>query len=87
MFVIMAYDINEKRVGKVLKVARKYLHWVQKSVLEGNLSTGKYHSLLKELKKVLKEKEDTVRFYLLLSRNAVKIENLGKESRGEEIII
>lgn len=87
MFVIMAYDINEERVRKVLKVARKYLHWVQKSLFEGNLSTGKYHSLLKELKKILNEKEDSVRFYLLLSRNSVKIENLGKESRGETIIL
>ena len=35
MFVIMVYDVNQKRVAKVLKIARKYLNWVQNSVFGG----------------------------------------------------
>ncbi|HEX3036517.1 MAG TPA: CRISPR-associated endonuclease Cas2, partial [Thermodesulfobacteriota bacterium] len=31
MFVILVYDVGEKRVTKVLKTARKYLYWVQNS--------------------------------------------------------
>ena len=34
MFVILVYDVGEKRVAKVLKICRKYLTWVQNSVLE-----------------------------------------------------
>ena len=43
MFVIMSYDINKKRVSKVMKVCRKYLIHVQKSVFEGNLTEVALH--------------------------------------------
>ncbi len=29
MYVILVYDIGEKRVGKMLKLCRKYLNWIQ----------------------------------------------------------
>lgn len=32
MFVILVYDISEKRGAKILKLARNYLAWVQNSV-------------------------------------------------------
>ena len=40
MYLIMVYDINEKRVKKVLKIGRKYLDWIQNSVLEGEITEG-----------------------------------------------
>ena len=40
------YDVNEKRTGKMLKLCRKYLNWIQNSVFEGEISEVK----LKELK-------------------------------------
>lgn len=46
MFVIVVYDINRKRVGRALKICRKYLVHVQKSVFEGNITEGQ----LKQLK-------------------------------------
>ncbi|MEN2993717.1 MAG: CRISPR-associated endonuclease Cas2, partial [Thermodesulfovibrio sp.] len=45
MRVILVYDINEKRVSKVLKTCRKYLHWVQNSVFEGELTEAKLEKL------------------------------------------
>jgi CRISPR/Cas system-associated endoribonuclease Cas2 len=47
----MVYDINEKRVNKVLKIARKYLTWVQNSVLEGEITEAKFLKLKWEKKK------------------------------------
>ncbi len=38
MFVILVYDVGEKRVAKMLKTCRKYLHWIQNSVFEGELT-------------------------------------------------
>jgi CRISPR-associated protein Cas2 len=46
MYVILVYDVGEKRVGKMLKLCRKYLHWIQNSVFEGEITEVK----LKELK-------------------------------------
>lgn len=40
MYVIMVYDVAEERVYKVLKTARKYLNWIQNSVLEGEITQG-----------------------------------------------
>jgi CRISPR-associated protein Cas2 len=45
MYVILVYDVGEKRVGKMLKLCRRYLNWIQNSVFEGEISEVK----LKEL--------------------------------------
>ena len=46
---ILVYDINEKRVTKVLKTCRKYLYWVQNSVFEGEISPAKLEKLKLDL--------------------------------------
>ena len=46
MYVIIVYDVGEKRVGKMLKLCRQYLCWIQNSVLEGELSEAKLLSLM-----------------------------------------
>ena len=46
MYIILVYDVGQKRVGKMLKLCRKYLSWIQNSVFEGEISEVK----LKELK-------------------------------------
>ena len=45
MFVIVTYDVNVKRNNKVLKICRKYLVHVQKSVFEGNITEAKLRKL------------------------------------------
>jgi CRISPR-associated protein Cas2 len=51
MYVILVYDVGEKRVGKMLKLCRKYLNWIQNSVFEGEITEVK----LKELKHLAKQ--------------------------------
>ena len=31
MYIIAVYDVGEKRVAKMLKLCRRYLHWIQNS--------------------------------------------------------
>ena len=62
MFVVMVYDIGEKRVQKVLKTSRKYLYWVQNSVFEGEITNANYIKLKTELKKIIDEDYDSIRF-------------------------
>lgn len=64
MFVIMVYDINAKRVAKVLKTSRRYLVWVQESVFEGDMTPGRLKSLKNELNKIINPEEDSVLFYV-----------------------
>ena len=50
MFILMFYDVGEKRVNKVLKTARRYLTWIQNSVLEGDLTPAGFESLKADVK-------------------------------------
>ena len=42
MFVILTYDIGAKRVSKIMKICRKYLLHVQRSVFEGNITRSSF---------------------------------------------
>lgn len=84
MFVILVYDINKKRVAKVLKTSRKYLSWVQNSVLEGNISEASFTKLKMEIMNIIKEKEDSVIFYTFRSKNYSKREEYGLKKGGDD---
>jgi CRISPR-associated protein Cas2 len=48
MYVILVYDMDQKRVGKMLKLCRRYLNWIQNSVFEGELTEVKLKELILE---------------------------------------
>ncbi|GAB5047039.1 CRISPR-associated endonuclease Cas2 [Thermodesulfovibrio sp. TK110] len=87
MKVILVYDINEKRVAKVLKTCRKYLNWVQNSVFEGEITEAKLVKLKMELKKIINEEEDSVIIYTFRSAWYTNRETIGIKKGGEELII
>ena len=60
MYIILVYDIGEKRVGKMLKLCRQYLTWIQNSVFEGELTEGQLQRLLSEAKRIMVEDEDSL---------------------------
>lgn len=69
MHVILIYDIStedatgQKRLAKSLKICRKYLTHVQKSVFEGDLTEGKLAMLNRDLKKAIDMNQDFVILY------------------------
>ena len=79
MYVIMVYDFGEKRVGKMLRLCRKYLMWVQNSVFEGEISDVKLKELTMKAKKFM-EPEDSI----ILFKHDSKL-YLDKEIIGREI--
>lgn len=83
----MVYDINEKRVNKVLKTGRKYLNWVQNSVFEGEITAAKFVKLKTELKRIIKKEEDSVIFYILRTTRYSEREIMGIRKGGEDLII
>lgn len=87
MFVILVYDVNVKRVAKVLKTSRKYLNWVQNSVLEGDISEVNYRKLKTELLRIIDAEEDSVIFYTFRTKNYSKREAFGLKKGGEEIFL
>ena len=77
MYVILVYDVNVQRVAKVLKVGRRYLTWVQNSVMEGPLTQAQFRRLKEEIRRVINPKEDSILFYTLRSAKDVRRESLG----------
>ena len=45
MYVIAVYDVDQKRCGKMLKLCRGYLHHVQNSVFEGEITEARLMEL------------------------------------------
>jgi len=87
LFIIMVYDVNQKRVAKVLKKGRKYLYWVQNSVLEGEISEANFKKLKMELEKIINEDEDSVIFYTFRTTKYSKRESMGIKKGGDDNII
>ncbi len=82
MYVILAYDFNEKRVQKALKICRKYLKWVQNSVFEGEITWAKLEKLKWELQSLMKDEEDSVRIYTFKNEKCFSVDTMGLEKGG-----
>ena len=67
MYVIAVYDCGEKRVGKMLKLCRRYLHWIQNSVFEGELTPVQLKELKIEAAKIMDRSVDS--FIIFTSRD------------------
>lgn len=86
MYVILVYDINQKRVGKALKICRKYLMHIQKSVFEGNITEVKLRALKEELSHLIDTQADSVIIYHLDSVKYTKKEQIGVVQSTSNII-
>jgi len=60
MYVILVYDCGQKRVGKMLKLCRKYLSWIQNSVFEGEISEVKLKELILKAEKIMEKEDDSL---------------------------
>ena len=60
MYVILVYDIGERRVGKMLKLCRKYLNWIQNSVFEGEITEVKMEELKIKAKGIMEMDIDSL---------------------------
>jgi CRISPR-associated protein Cas2 len=67
MYVILVYDIQQNRVGKMLKLCRRYLNWIQNSVFEGEISELKLKELIFEARQIMDESYDSL--IIFSSRN------------------
>ncbi len=84
MMVLMVYDVQERRCGAALKIARRYLTRVQNSVFEGELTHGNLAALKRELGAVLDLSYDSVLFYTWRDEKYTSRETLGVLLAGPE---
>ncbi|EGL83975.1 CRISPR-associated protein Cas2 [Caldalkalibacillus thermarum TA2.A1] len=87
MFVIITYDVNEKRVHKVCKKLREYLLWTQNSVFEGELTKGKLNKCLAELEKIINKEEDSIYLYTIENPRHLKKTVFGQEKCNDDLFL
>jgi CRISPR-associated protein Cas2 len=63
MYVILVYDVGEKRVGKMLKLCRKYLNWIHNSVFEVEITEVKLEELKLKAKALMNTDCDSLIFF------------------------
>ena len=86
MYVILVYDImidNEENGAKVLrnvfKICKKYLHHIQNSVFEGEVTKGQLESLKYELRNFIRDDKDSMIIFEHSSNKWMNKEFLGKK--------
>lgn len=81
MFIILVYDVGEKRVGKMCHFARRYLQHIQNSVFEGDLSESKLEALKAGLLKRMAPDEDSAILWVSRDSRWADRQILGIEKR------
>ena len=85
MLVLITYDVNTEtnagktRLRKVAKQCTNYGRRVQNSVFECVLDSTQLFVLKKELKELINEEEDSLRFYALGNSYKNKIIHMGSK--------
>ena len=79
MYVILVYDMDIKRCGKMLKLCRKYLNWIQNSVFEGEITPAALKELQGSAKEIMDLEQDSLIFFKSRDERWLEKEVLGKE--------
>lgn len=87
MYVILVYDIGQKRVGKMLKLCRKYLNWIQNSVFEGEITEVKLEELKIKSKKLMDGESDSLIIFKSRDEKWLYKEIVGSERSSLDNII
>ncbi|MGE4590107.1 MAG: CRISPR-associated endonuclease Cas2 [Acidaminococcaceae bacterium] len=87
MYVILVYDIGQKRVGKMLKLCRKYLNWIQNSVFEGEISEVKLKELIAKSRGIMDKDYDSLIIFKSRQEKWLEKQIVGKEKSSLDQII
>ena len=79
LYLIVVYDVGEKRVGKVCKFLKRYLPRVQNSVFEGELPVSKLELMKSGLKKIILLEEDSVLLWVMRDDHFLDRQIMGTE--------
>lgn len=86
MFVILSYDVEAKRVAKVMKVCRRYLRHMHESVFEGKITEKKLEELKTLIGNIVDPEYDAVCIYRFPSVKYARKDEIGlKKGRGDII--
>lgn len=86
-YMILVYDIGEKRVGKVFKICKKYLVPFQKSVFRGEITPSNLIKLRSDLQKVIDKEVDFVAMFKMTGDYVFDEEIVGVRLHNQESML
>jgi CRISPR-associated protein Cas2 len=87
MYVVVVYDVEQRRVVKVCQFLRRYLNWVQNSAFEGELSESQLEEVIVGVRKLVNRTSDSVYFYVIPDRKWCKRRVVGVEKSLSDTIL
>lgn len=87
MYVILVYDIGQKRVGKMLKLCRQYLNWIQNSVFEGESTEVKLKELLFRAESIMDKEVDSIIIFKSQNEKWLEKQVVGREKNELDTFI
>lgn len=87
VYVLVAYDIDEKRVGKVNKILKKYLTWTQNSLFEGEITEGLLMQCMAEIAAKTVPSYDSIYVYRIANPKHIKKTIYGVEKDFESMFL
>ena len=82
MYIILVYDVGQKRVGKMLKLCRQYLNWIQNSVFEGEITEVKLLELKHKATLIMDEEDDSLIIFKTRQEKWLDKEIVGSERQN-----
>lgn len=87
MYVLIAYDVDAKRVAKVHKVLKKYLTWTQNSLFEGEITEGLLKQCMAEVATKANPAVDSIYVYRIANPKHIKKVIYGIEKDFESMFL
>ena len=87
IYVVVVYDVAVDRINGVRQFLRQHLTWVQNSAFEGELTEGELEKVKIGLKKLIREDEDSILFYVVSSQKWIRKDVLGIEKAEVSTVI
>ena len=87
MYIVAMYDVGKKRVGKMLKLFRQYLSWIQNSVFEGEITEVKLIELKQKAKMIMNEETDSLIIFKTRQEKWLDKEIVGLERQNGDTFL
>jgi len=87
MYVVIVYDVEQSRVAKVCQYLRRFLHWVQNSAFEGELTEAQLERIKESLREIIDPDYDSIYIYRLPDKRFLRKEVLGQEKAITEMFL
>jgi CRISPR-associated protein Cas2 len=85
--MILVYDVGETRVVKMLKLCRKYLHRIQNSVFEGEITDVKLKKLVYLSRQIIDADKDSIIIFSSRDEKWLAKEIIGKERSSTDVFL